>query len=162
MRLVPSVLMGVAAVAAALLPGCGGDPSVEAPAVRTMLREFSFAVVRKDDEKILSYVLPMAGQGDNPVGAKGWDDPAGRAAIKEGNRRQLRAIYKDAGILKEEDVDRFLSAVRLGFAGSEACDVTFEIAGEGRRDSEKVTLRLVRREEGWRIHDYFRDMIPRK
>ncbi|HEU4394567.1 MAG TPA: hypothetical protein VFS92_03315, partial [Planctomycetota bacterium] len=157
-----AVLLGLAAAAAALLTGCGGDPSVEAPAVRTMLREFSFAVVKNEKEKIISYFLPMAGQGDNPVGAKGWDTPDGRAEILEGNRRNIRSIYKDAGILKEEDVDRFLAAVRLGFASSESCDVTFEIAGEGRRDSAKVTLRLSRREEGWRIHDYFRDMIPKK
>ena len=158
MRLVPAAAF-LAAAAVALLPGCGPDPSEQAPAVRNMLREFSLAVVKKDDEKILSFVLPMAGQGDNPVGAQGWNTPEGKAAILEGNRRQLRAIYRDAGILKEEDVDRFLSAVRLGFAGAESCDVTFEIAAEGRRNAERVTFRLARREEGWRIHDYFRDML---
>ena len=84
MRLVPAAAF-LAAAAVALLPGCGPDPTEQAPAVRNMLREFSLAVVKKDDEKILSFVLPMAGQGDNPVGAQGWNTPEGKAAILEGS-----------------------------------------------------------------------------
>ena len=162
MRPVPAAALGLAAALAGLLPGCGGNPSEQAPAVRNMLREFSMAVVNNEKDRILAFVLPMAGQGGNPIGAKEWETPEGREKILEGNRRMLRSIYKDAGILKEGDVDRLLAAVRLGFANAQNCDVTFEIAGEGRRDAELVTIRLTRREEGWRIHDFYRDVLPRK
>ena len=153
------VLAAAVAVLAALLPACGGRATDQTPAVQDMLRTLARDTIKNDEAAIIAHVVGPAGQGANPVGAKEWDTPEGRANIQLGQKRMIRSMFKDAGIAQETDVDRFLQACRIGFADSKNCDVTFEIAGKGRLRGEKCVLRLTRREEGWKIHDYYRELL---
>jgi hypothetical protein len=156
-RLVPA--FALVALASALLPACGGDPRDQEPGVKDMLRSLARDTVKNDEEAIIGHVVGPAGQGANPVGAKEWETPEGRQKIQLGQKRMIRSMFKDAGIVQEADVDRFLRACKIGFADSKNCDVSFEIAGEGRRKAVKCTLRLTRTEQGWKIHDYYRDLV---
>lgn len=142
------------------LCACGQNSKELEPGLRTMLQDFAKAVVTKNDDKINSYVMPQAGQRDNPVGAKDLDDPEGRKRIIEGNRKWMRRAFKDAGILEEKDVDAFLQAVRMNIVDKNAM-VTYEIAAEQRRAAEEVTFRLTLTDKGWRIFDYYREMKTR-
>lgn len=156
-RLFPAV--AVAALASAILPACGGSPREQEPAVRDMLRSLARDTVKNDEEAIIGHIVGPAGQGDNPVGAKEWDTPEGKKNIQIGNKRQIRSMFKDAGIVQEADVDRFLGAIKIAFADSKNCEVLWFIAPEGRRVGEKITLRLTRTEQGWKIYDYYRDLV---
>lgn len=165
----------IAAAAAALFPcalllaGCGGtDPKLEEPQIRAFVRELAKALIENDKEKVAAFILPMAGQAGSPVAAQDWDTPEGRERIREGNRRQLRAILLDAGIMKEADLkggfpdekalERLDQALRIGIDGKNA-SVWFDIAGNARRMAEVVTFRLSKVEAGWRLGDYSRDMV---
>jgi ketosteroid isomerase-like protein len=156
-RLVPA--FALAALGSAILAACGADPAEQLPAVRDMLRDLARATIANDFDRIISHVVGPAGQGDNPIGAKEWETPEGKKNIQEGNKRQIRAMFKDAGIVSEGDIDRFLQAVKVSFGDAKNCQAIFFIAPEGRRAGEKVTLRLTKTEQGWKIYDYFRDII---
>jgi hypothetical protein len=157
----PRVLavLAAAALSAALLAACGGNPKEQEPAVRDMLRDLARASVNRDTERILGHVVGPAGQGDNPIGAKEWDTPEGKKNIQEGNKRQINGMFKDSGITQEADVDKYLAAVKIIFADTKNCEVVWFIAPEGRRKGEKCTFRVTRTETGWKIYDYFRDLV---
>jgi len=156
-RLVPA--FAVAVLGAALLPSCGGDPTEQLPAVRDMLRDLARATIANDYDRIVGYTVGPAGSTGNPIGAKDWETPEGRKNIQDGIKRQIRAMFKDAGIVTEADVDRFLQAVKVSFGDVKNCEAIFFIAPEGRRAGEKVTLRLTKTDQGWKIYDYFRDIV---
>jgi hypothetical protein len=148
-------------LAALSVPGCGSDSKEMEPGLRVMFRDFAQAVVKKEDEKINSFVLPRAGQRDNPVGAKEIDNPEGRKLIVEGNRRWVRKAFKDAGILEEKDVESLMSALIIRISGNNA-RVSFEIAAEQRRAPEVVAFLLQKTpDKGWLIYDYEREMKTR-
>ena len=154
-------LFAAAALSAALLAGCGGSKTEAEPEIRAMLRDFAIAVVKKDDARINGYVLPTAGQYGSPVGAKQLDTPEGKAVVIEGNRRWMRSTFKEAGILSEADIDAFMQATKLYIGDRKNAEAKFEIAAQGRRAAEIVTFRLTKTEQGWRVHDYARDMKTR-
>lgn len=169
-------------LAAALLPvavlaaSCGGtNPKVEEPVIRNFLRDLGRAVYSNDKDKLAGYVLLTAGQRGNPVGAKDAETPDGRERIREGNRRSLRSIYLDAGILTpeaakeskagsvvadEKALDRFDGAVRIRVDGKNAT-ARFDIAGSPKRLAEVVTFHLVKSDTGWRLYDYERETVNR-
>ena len=155
----------LAAAAAALAPalllaGCGGpNPTIDAPLIKDTLKEFARAVVNNDKDKIHSYILPMAGLTGSPLKAKEWDKPEGREKIIEGNRRDMRKIFKDSGILAEGDVDRFIAALRITLVSAKGAEVRFDIAGGNGRRPELVSFRLSKMDNGWRIFDYSREML---
>jgi hypothetical protein len=142
------------------LLGCGGgpNPSMDLPLIKDMMRDFAGAVVANDKDKIRSYILPNAGLTGSPLKAKDWDKPEGRESIMEGNRRDMRRLFKDSGIEKDQDVDRFLGALRMTVADAKNGTVYFDIAASQGHRAEKVTFRLVKTEKGWRILDYYREM----
>ncbi len=142
------------------LPGCGGNPKELEPGLRTMLQDFGKAVVTKNEDMIDVFLLPSAGQRDNPIGAKDLDNPEGRKKIVEGNRRWVRKAFKDGGILEEKDVATFLQAVQIAISNKDAM-VNYEIAAEGRRAAEIVTFRCTLTDKGWRIFDYYRELKRR-
>jgi hypothetical protein len=137
------------------LPACGPSPEELKPGLIEALQDLSTAVIRNDEDKLDTYVLARAGQHD-PVGAKDLDTPEGRARIQKGNRHWVRTAYKDAGIVSEKDIPTFMSALHIGISGIDA-QVTFEIAGSGRRAAEIVTFNWTKTDKGWRMIDYFRD-----
>ena len=154
-----------------LLSACGGvDPKVEEPLVRQFVRELTRALIQNDKERIASYILPMAGQRGNPVGAQEWDTPEGREKIREGNRRQLRQLLLDAAVMSEEQlktgivddgkIDRLDRALRVYVDGKNA-KAYFEIAGGPRRMAEDVWLYFAKVDNVWRLADYSRDLKPR-
>lgn len=150
-------LIAAALLSPLLFAACGPNPGELEPGLRDMLRDFGRSIIVNDKEKIISYVLPSAGQRENPVGAKDLDTAEGRERIMEGNRRWCRKTFKDAGIVEEKDLETFLQALRIGISGRDAM-VTFEIAAEGRRAAEIVTFRMTLTERGWRVFDYYREM----
>jgi len=154
-------LFAAAALSAVLLVGCGGNKTEAEPEIRSMLRDFAQAVVTKDDARINGYILPVAGQTGSPVGAQDLNTAEGKAKIIEGNRRWVRSTFKEAGILEEKDIEVFLQATKLYISDRKNAEAKFEIAAQGRRAAEIVTLRLTKIEQGWRIADYFRDMKGR-
>ncbi len=163
------LLLAAALLSSALLPAaCGGtNPKVEEPIIRSFLRDLGRAVYSNDKEKISAFVLLTAGQRGNPVGAQQADTPEGKEKIREGNRRNLRSIFLDAGILTQEALkgnpvpdeqalNRFDAAVRIHVDGKNAT-ARFDIAGTPRRLAEVVTFQLVKAENGWRMYDYERE-----
>ena len=141
------------------LAGCGGpNPTVDAPLIKDTLKDFARAVVNNDKDKIRSYILPMAGLTGNPLKAKDWDTAEGRDNIIELNRRDMRKIFKDSGILAEGDVDRFIGALRIGIGSAKGAEVRFDIAGGNGQRPWVVTFRMAKVDAGWRIHDYYREM----
>ena len=165
-------------LAAAILPAalfassCGGtNPKVEEPVIRNFLRDLGRAVYSNDKDKLANLVLLTAGQRGNPVGAKDAETPDGRERIREGNRRSLRSIYLDAGILTQETLkgnpvpdekalDRFDGAVRIRVDGKNAT-ARFDIAGSPKRLAEVVIFHLVKSDTGWRLYDYERETVNR-
>jgi len=167
----PALAAAALAAASLLLPACGGvDPKVEEPLVREFVRTFARALIQNDKEKIAAFILPMAGQGNNPLGAQEWDNPEGREKIKEGNRRQLRQLLLDAGVMTQEQlkngmvdetkVEALDKALRVWVDGKNARG-TFEIAGGPRRMTEDVTFLFAKTEQGWSLADYSREIRPR-
>jgi hypothetical protein len=154
-RLLLTALLALSAV-----PGCGPDPKQLEPEVRNDFKNFAKAVVAKDDDRINAFVLPRAGQRDNPVGAKDIDNPEGRKAIVEGNRRWVRKAFKDAGIVADSDIENLMSAIHVNISGVNA-RVSFEIAAEQRRAPEVVAFLLQKTEKGWICYDYEREMKTR-
>jgi hypothetical protein len=154
-------LFAAAALSAALLVGCGGNKMEAEPEIRSMLRDFAIAVVTKNDDRINMYILPTAGQYGSPVGAKQLDTPEGKAVVVEGNRRWARSTFKEAGILEEKDIDSFMQATKLFISDAKNAEAKFEIAAQGRRVAEIVTFRLTKTDQGWRVHDYSRDIKGR-
>ena len=153
---------------AILVPACGGvDPRVEEPVVRSFVRDLARALIQNDKEKVAAFILPMAGQGNNPLGAQEWDNPEGREKIRDGNRRQLRQLLLDAGVIKEEQlktgivdeagVTRLDQAMKIYIDGKNARG-TFELAAGPHRMAEDVTWLFAKTEQGWRLADYDRQM----
>ena len=156
---------------AALPSGCGGtNPRVEEPLVRTFLKDLNRALITDDKEKVARMVLPTAGQRGNPVGASGDKD-----TINDGNRRLLRQLLLDCGVMKPTDLKlkasaipdepaltRFDEALHISIVDMNA-RASFEIAGEGRRRGEQVILSLVKdpKDGTWRMYDYEREMKAR-
>ena len=154
-----------------LLPACGGvDPKVEVPIIRQFVRDLARALIQNEKDKVSAFILPMAGQSGNPIGAQQWDTPEGREEIREGNRRQLRKLLVDAGIMTEEQlktgmvdeagVERLDKAIRLFIDGKNARGI-FEIAAGPRRMAEDVTFLFAKTDNGWRLADFYRDMKRR-
>lgn len=142
---------------ALLLAACGGtNPAVEEPLVKEFVRELARALVQNEKDRIASYILPNAGQGNNPIGAQEWDNPEGREKIKEGNRRQLRKTLLDAGIMSEEQlktgvvdeakIDRLIQALRVHVDGVNAIG-RFDIAGGPGRLPEVVTWKFIKTDQ---------------
>jgi hypothetical protein len=146
--------------AASWLAACGPSPTELEPDLREMLRGLAKAVVVNDKEKINFYVLTRAGQAGSPLAAQQEDTPEGREKLAEGNRRSMRKIFKDAGIVAETDIPNFLAAQKL-YVNGRGAKVVFEIAGEGRRAPEVVTFTCAHTEKGWLIEDYSREMKTR-
>jgi hypothetical protein len=150
-------LAALVLAAASCLAACGPSATELEPDLKEMLRGLAKAVVVNDKEKISFYVLNRAGQAGSPMAAQQENTPEGRAILAEGNRRSMRKIFKDAGILAETDIPNFLAAQKLYINGKNA-KVVFEIAGEGRRAPEVVTFSCTHTEKGWLMDDYSREM----
>jgi hypothetical protein len=143
--------------ACALLAACGPNPRELEPGLKDALRDLAKATVANDQDRIIKYFFPDSGLINDPVGAKETNTPEGREKANESNRRWIRRLFKDSGIEKEVDVDRFCQALKYDIQPPNA-SVFFEIAAEGRRQAEVVTIRMTRTPEGWRVFQYEREL----
>lgn len=169
-RLLAAIAAAAILATSFALAGCGGtDPRLEEPRIRNLMRDLNRALYSNDKEKVKTFVLSTAGQGNNPVGAKDADTPEGRDHIQDGNRRNLRQILVDAGIMKPADLkgnpvpderalDRFDSALRIVVQDTNATGkIDIEPVGTGKR-AEVVTFKFVKSESGWHVYDFEREM----
>ena len=151
-----------------LLAACGGtNPAIEEPVIRATIKDLARNLWSNDKDKVAAVVLTRAGQGSNPLGAQQANTAEGRKEINEGNRRNLRAILRDAGIMSDADlkgtvvdetaISRLDSALKVHIQDVNAL-VTFEIAGTGIRAAELVTFKLQKSGQKWLMYDFEREM----